>query len=117
MGHSRNNSECIVENGGWIEVRRWRRPNTERFRMLALLWIFPSGGAAMILGLRMPDWSEARGLLQHLGVVEFEQWVALAILLAHLVFAWLAWRYHRAERVREVAFREPNPDHDLRKLR
>jgi hypothetical protein len=37
--------------------------------------------------------------------------------LAHPVFGWLAWHYRRTEAEREVTFREPNPDQDLRKLR
>jgi hypothetical protein len=106
----------IVANEGWIEVRRRCRPKTDRFRMLTLLWIFPSGGAALILGLNLPDWSHARGLAEHLSAVALEQWIALVVLMAHPVFGALAWHYHRAEVEREVTFREPNPDPDLRNL-
>ena len=116
MKQASHSSEKIVANGGWIEVRSRCRPKTDRFRMLTLLWIFPSGGAALILALNFPDWSRARGLLGHLGAVTLEQWIALAVLLAHPVFAWLAWHYHRTEVEREVTFREPDPDGDLRDL-
>jgi hypothetical protein len=117
MSLSRNSTESIVQNGGWIEFKQRCRPKTERFRMLSLLWFFPSGGAALILGLDWPDWSQARGIVQWLAVVQLEQWIASAVVLAHPVFAWLAWHYHRTEVEREVTFREPNPDDDLRKLR
>lgn len=108
--------EKIVANGGWIEVKCRCRPRTDLFRMLALLWIFPSGGAALILGLNFPDWSQARGLIEHVAAVGLEQWIALVVLLAHPAFAALAWHYHRTEAEREVTFREPNPDHDQRHL-
>jgi hypothetical protein len=116
MKQASHNTEKIVANGGWIEVKTRCRPKTELFRMLTLLWIFPSGGAALILGLNFPDWSHTRGLLEHLGAVALEQWIAVAVLMVHPVFAWLAWHYHRTEVEREVTFREPYPDHDLRNL-
>ena len=116
MKQASDSPQKIVANGGWIEVKSRCRPKTELFRMLALLWIFPSGGATLILGLNFPDWSRARGLLDHLGAVSLEQWIALAVLIAHPIFAALAWHYHRIEIEREVTFREPNPDHDLRNL-
>ena len=117
MESSRNNSEAIVANDGWIGVKVRCRPKTERFQMLALLWSFPSVGAAVILGLNHSDWSQARGFLQNLAAVGIEQWTAAAVLLAHLIFGWLAWHYRRTEPEREVTFREPNPDQDLHKLR
>ena len=116
MKQASHSPEKIVVDGGWIEVKSRCRPRTDLFRMLTLLWIFPSGGAALILGLNLPDWSHARGIVEHLAVVTLEQWIALAVLIAHLVFAGLAWHYHRTEAEREVTFREPNPDHDLRNL-
>ncbi len=116
MKQTTNSPEEIAANGGWIEVTSRCRPKTDLFRMLTLLWIFPSGGAALILALNFPDWSRARGLLGHLGAVSLEQWIALAVLVAHLVFAILACHYHRTEAERDVTFREPNPDHDLRNL-
>jgi hypothetical protein len=116
MKQASHSAEKIVANGGWIEVRSRCRPKTDLFRMLTLLWIFPSGGAALILGLNLPDWSHARGFLEHLAAVALEQWIALAVLLAHPIFAALTWHYHRTEVERDVTFREPNPDHDLRNL-
>jgi hypothetical protein len=116
MEQPSDNTEKAVADGGGIEVKSRCRPKTDLFRMLTLLWIFPSGGAALILGLNFPDWSRARGLLEHLGEVALEQWVALAVLIAHPVFAALTWRYHRTEVERDVTFREPNPDPDLRNL-
>ena len=116
MESARNNSEATVANGGWIEVKARCHPKTERFRMLALLWIFPSAGAAAILGLNHPHWSQARGFVQNLAAVGLEQWIAMAVLLAHLIFGWLTWHYHRTEPEREVTFRELNSDQDLHKL-
>jgi hypothetical protein len=108
--------EQIVANGGWIEVKCRCRPRTQLFQALALLWVFPSAGALFILGWLQPDWSNARRLLDYVESLRFEHWIALALLLAHPLFAGLAWHYRRTEAEREVTYREPNPDQDLQKL-
>lgn len=112
-----NSREQIVANGGWVEVKRSCRPKTERFQMLTLLWFLPSAGALFIIGWDYPDWSRAVRFLDYVKALKLEHWVAGALLLAHPIFAWLAWHYRRTETEREVTFREPNPDRDLRKLR
>jgi hypothetical protein len=117
MDPASHSQEQIVANGGWIEVKCRCRPRTQRFRMLALLWFLPSAGALFIIGATYPDWSRAARFLDYVEALRFEHWIAGALLLAHPVFAWLAWHYRRTEPEREVTFREPNPDQDLRKLR
>jgi len=113
----RAGDQKFIANGGWIEIRRRGRPRTERFQMLAILWFLPSAGALIIVGWDYPDWPGTGGFLDYLGLLKFEHWIAVGLLLAHSVFAWLAWHYRRTEAEREVVFREPNPDQDLRKLR
>jgi hypothetical protein len=79
--------------------------------MLAILWTFPSVGAAFILGAGEAKWLQAHSVVEGLRVVAFEQWIALAILLAHPAFAGLAWNFRQTEPWKEIA---PEPDPDLR---
>ena len=97
--------------------RRLGRPKARFCALVSLLWIFPSAGASFILAPGFRNLSQAEGLVQGLRAVAFEQWIALVILLAHLVFVGLACYYRRTEPLREEAGWEPNPDQDLRKLR
>jgi len=78
--------------------------------MLAFLWIFPSLGAAFILGASDANWLRADGTLDRLRAITFEQWIAVIILMAHPVFVWLAWRFRRTEPWKEI---KPEPDPDL----
>jgi hypothetical protein len=57
-----------------------------RHRMLALLWIFPSGGALLILGMDCPNWFRAPNAMEGLASVAFQSWIALVLLLSHGVF-------------------------------
>jgi hypothetical protein len=108
----------IINGGGWVEgERRLGRPKARFCALASLLWIFPSTGALFILVPGFRNWFQAGSLLEGLRAVAFEQWIALIVLLAHLVFVGLAWRYRRTEPLREEAGWEPNPDQDLRKLR
>jgi hypothetical protein len=108
----------IVHGGGWVEGEpQWGRPKARFCALASLLWIFPSAGALFILVPGFRNWSQAGSFLEGLGAVSFEQWIALIIVLAHLMFAALAWHYRRTEPLREEAGWEPNPDQDLRKLR
>jgi hypothetical protein len=108
----------IVHGGGWVEgERRLGRPKARYCTLVSLLWVFPSAGASFILTSGFRNWSQAESLGERLEAVAFEQWIALVILLAHLVFIGLACFYWRTEPLREEAGWEPNPDQDLRKLR
>jgi hypothetical protein len=101
--------------GAPTEPKRLHRPKSAFCLMLSILWVFPSAGAALILGATEAQWLRADGLLAGLRAVTFEQWIAFVILLAHLVFAWLAWQFRRTEPWREVD-PDPDPDPDLRKV-
>ena len=94
------------------EPGRWHQPKAALCRMLAVLWFFPSAGAVLILVATEARWRQAEGWLAALGAVSFEQWIALAMLVAHPVFAWLAWRWRQTEPWKELA-PEPDPDADL----
>ena len=95
--------------------RRWGRPKARFCALASLLWIFPSAGALFILVPGFRNWVQAGSFLGGLQSVAFEQWIALTILLAHLVFIALAWHYRRVEPLREEAGWEANPDEDLHK--
>ncbi len=61
-----------------------------RYRMLCLLWIFPSLGALGILANDARQWLHpAAGEPTGPGA---ESWLALGLVAAHLAFAVLAWR-------------------------
>jgi len=108
----------IVHGGGLVEAEpRLGRPKARLYAIISLLWILPSAGASFILAAGFRHWSQADGFVEGLRAVAFEQWIALVILLAHLVFIGLACFYRRTEPLREEAGWEPNPDQDLRKLR
>ena len=92
------------------------RPKARFCALASLLWIFPSAGALLILVPGFQNWFQADTFLEGLRAVSFEQWIAPTILLAHGVFAVMAWHYRRTEPLREEAGWEPNPDQDLRKL-
>jgi hypothetical protein len=91
------------------------RPKARFCALASLLWIFPSAGALLILVPGVRNWLQADSIPAGLQSVALEQWIALTILLAHVVFAVLAWHYRRTEPLREEAGWEPNPDEDLRK--
>ena len=65
-------------------------PTRLRCRVLALLWIFPSLGALVILALDAPNWFRGRGLLEALGAVGLQSWIALVVLLVHVLLAFKA---------------------------
>ena len=109
--------EQIVAHGGWIEGEtRLGRPKTRLYTMAALLWIFPSGGALFLLAPGARGWLSGDGVLPVLRGISFEQWIAMAILLTHLVFAGLAWYFRRSEPWQKETFREDNPQDDSRNL-
>ena len=109
---------AIVANGGWQDGhRRMGRPKAMLFLVLSVFWLFPSFGAFWLIEPDFLRWFDAEDLLSALGMIKLEQWIALALLLAHGVFGWLAWHYRRHEPFQEIVDgNEPNPNHDLKKL-
>ena len=94
------------------EPKRRHQPKAALFRMLSMLWFFPSTGAVLILAMTGARWRQADGAwFAPLNAVSFEQWIALVVLLAHPLFAWLAWRLRRTEPWKEIK-PEPDPDAD-----
>lgn len=71
---------------------RYYKPRALLFWMLSILWVFPSIGAFWIL-FRQPEWKSGG-----FGAVTIEQWVAVAVLVAHVHFVWLAWLFRRTEK-------------------
>ena len=97
--------------------RRLGRPKATLFLMLTVLWIFPSLGAVWMIGSDARRWFDAASFLAALGMIRLEQWIGMAILIAHGVFGWLTWHYRRNEPWQEIVMGdEPNPDHEPKKL-
>lgn len=65
------------------------------FRMLAILWIFPSAGAVWIILRDGRSWKRSEGVLQLLSSIRLEDWVAFLLLVAQLWFVLRAIRYSR----------------------
>ena len=68
------------------------------FKMLTVLWIFPTAGAVWIW---FTEWDQFRGRAKLSGTwpaMVLEQWVALVLVLLHTVFLALASYYSRKER-------------------
>lgn len=65
------------------------------FRMLSILWIFPSFGAGWILVGDLGNWFRAGSLTALLSMVKIEEWAALLLLLAHVIFISLAIRFRK----------------------
>ena len=101
--------------GGVEPAKRRHQPKAALCRMLSILWFFPSTGAVLILAMTEARWRQAdSGWLARLSTVSFEQWIALTVLLAHPLFAWLAWRFRRTEPWKEIEpERDPDADGDL----
>lgn len=93
---------------------RWHRPQTQRFRALSILWIFPSLGALLILALNWPVWRDAGSIQAALGATRFEQWVAAGLLLTHPVLVVLARHHGRTERPVPLPPDEAEPETDCR---
>jgi len=73
------------------------RPKANRYKMLSLLWIFPSLGAVVILALDGPSWIHGAGLGERLAAIPLQSWIAVTLLALHGLFLWLARHYHRTE--------------------
>ncbi len=79
------------------EVIRPIKPRANLFRMLSILWIFPSFGAIWIILLERSASRKGLTLFQRLQEVTLEQWITIVILLAHVAFVWFARHYERTE--------------------
>lgn len=75
------------------------------FTVLSILWVFPTGGAVWIL-VHDARWSRAASIREGVRGVALEQWIALGLLLLHILFIVLAFRLRRTEQPREVAVDE-----------
>ena len=71
-------------------------PNEVRYRVLSLVWCFPSLGALWLLGTGIKQWSFRDGLLPGLTHVRIEEWIALLLLALHAVWL-LKWRQSTKE--------------------
>jgi len=108
----------IVKGGGRVEGETHHgRPKLRLFAIASVIWVFPSFGAIWIVGPDVTHWFRAESFLEGLQAIAFEQWIALFILLAHPVFACLAWHYYRTEPLKEEKGWEPDSDDGLHKLR
>lgn len=58
--------------------------------ILSVLWFFPSLGAVWIIVMNRAAWRDVASASEFLASTRLEQWVALALLLAHVVFVVLA---------------------------
>ena len=95
------------DGAGWPEQIHRYRPKAQFFGMLSLLWILPSVGAVVILSLGPRAWIQAGTLIEGLRGVRIEEWIAVALLVIHPAFVWLAWRYRRTEPFKEIVLRKP----------
>jgi hypothetical protein len=116
MNNARSTEERIVAGGGWTYRTDQPQPKARALRMLTLLWIFPSLGSVVVLMMCGERWWDMGSFSAVSRALTMEQWIALGLLLAHPVFAALAWHFRRTEELTEGRVRVPNPDHDLRKL-
>lgn len=89
-------------------VRRYQ-PKATLCRTLALLWIFPSLGALLILALGLRNWPRVDGPVGAVQAMTLEQWIALAVLLAHPAFILLARRLAKTEPLRELPPDDESP--------
>jgi len=85
------------------EEKRPSRARALLFTMLAFFWIFPSLGALAIIGLDFVRWFDSPTILEGLGRIRFEQWIALGLLALQVMFVGLAIRFRRSEARRSVS--------------
>src|SRR5690349_3425239 len=116
MNEINKESGRFVADGGWVARRFWGRPRTRLFTFLSAGWIMVSAPALFIVLRDSGRWTEPLTLVGKLGAIAFEQWVGIALILLHLVFVFLAIRFHFTEERRAEIFQEDNPDKDPHKL-
>jgi len=105
------NDDRARTDGDCIGQKHYCQPRTLLFRMLSILWVFPSLGALFIIGSDFTRWFQVSSVLAGLRAVALEEWIALGVLLLHLAFVWLALRYRRHEALREVSAEAPESGH------
>ena len=72
------------------EIPQPKVPRGLVFAVFALLWIFPSLGAVLILANGSNAWREAGDLPDAVRAITIEQWLAIALIVVHGVLVWLA---------------------------
>jgi hypothetical protein len=77
-------------------------------RILAILWIFVSGPAVLLL-VREPSWRKASPGLDRLKALHAEQWVAVILILIQLYFVLMARMDHVRDRVDREAGKPRRP--------
>ena len=65
------------------------------FTMLSVLWLFPSAGAIWIILRDSRNWRTGGRWTEALSSIRLEDWTALLLLLAHVIFLVQAIRYRR----------------------
>ena len=95
--------EKLVSNLPEAEEKRHGPARTRLFTMLSFLWIFPSLGALVIIGLDFFRWFDSPTILEGLGRIRFEQWIALGLLVLHALFVGLAIRFRRSAALGRVS--------------
>jgi hypothetical protein len=92
---STQDSDTIDATGGGYQ------PRAVLFKVLAMLWVFPSVGAIWILARSAHAWPASQPSVMFQSIA-FEEWVAMALLLMHVTFVALAWRLKRTEPYRRI---------------
>ena len=87
--------------GPLLEPRRIKH-RAILFTVLSILWVGPTGGAVWIIASNAA-WSRASSVREGVLAVAVEQWIALGLLLLHILFIVLALRFHRTEEPKELA--------------
>ncbi len=67
------------------------------FRVLSLLWLFPTAGAVWIWATESRGFRASPSLVGTLAAVTLEEWIGLVLVLLHVVFIGLAFRYRKME--------------------
>lgn len=70
-------------------------PPEVRYRMLSLVWCFPSLGALWLLGTGMQSWRFEQGILEGITGVRVEEWIAVLLLGLHVFWLTQWWRANR----------------------
>ena len=72
------------------------------FLTLSLLWVFPVSGALWIMVTDSKQWNRTN-FAGFIGSLVIQDWVAIGLVLCHLLFLALAFRFHRKARAEIVA--------------
>ncbi|MBL9171070.1 MAG: hypothetical protein JNN07_25280 [Verrucomicrobiales bacterium] len=70
-------------------------PPAVRYRVLSVVWCFPSLGAAWLLGIGLPTWKFEQGIAAGLAGIRIEEWVAILLLGLHVLWLTRWWRANR----------------------